>query len=449
MLKKNLKLTLFLFFLLLGFYYFEFYFKRPKTLSDQLIKNSDQITEIKVASNEYVFDGEWKLKGSLLKLDQKKVKFLIKKLSELVILSKFASEKSEEYFSKLNKTLEIKYKDGLTQSFTFGDFSPFSKAFYLKSSQKTKEILMISDQSYFSGTYQNELDLSFQKHEVWRQFFNSHLEVLLDKSLSEQMNLKLPEYETISFENHTNRAFKINLKEQTMTVPPYKGLNQINFIQKVKKELAGMIIKKPVLTKKIILSEKRSDIIFKGDDNEYKLSYYVSLNNQFGHFVKDNQTSLVFEIDGNKLGLFKLNAQSFWDKRIPYNIDLTKLESFQFQVEDQRGTFDFKVNDIDKFEVSSDDDKIAFISTAHMNFLFHLVFNLSTFEQAEYVLQGKETKSFPLKVRLFETSLAIKIERDFIIVYDETRELVFYFSYLKDQIEIDFFDSLFQLKGEK
>lgn len=448
--QKNIVLTI-IFFILLGIaYYTEEVYKKniyvERQLKSQLIKNIDSLQVVKTPNYQLSKNlDSWIMNDYNWKTNKVRIDELVNILNELHVSSELKVKDDEEYFAQTKLSFELQL-DETQETFTIGNVSHVSGAFYLKRSSRPGVVFICYDESIYKAPYTNQLDLDLKKYMRLISFLKTAPNIFLESNIFFATGMN--QIHRISIDNIRNRKFELDLEKQKMTpIPPKnigtKSLN-LELLTLIKRISVKRVITKPAK----LLSNLRSTIEVKGNrELTYKL--YAAYGEQFGYFLKVSDSTEITELKLEKKSLFFSNQQIFWNKKIDFkHINFSTTDSFKFTVrKDNQKHIEFEVKDIKKFEVSTNHSDVSNISDIHFNVLFNLLFNLADFKEAKYIVDGYSQKHvYDLEVKLFDKVMLIKILPQKILVFDETNKQAFFFEYDKTQLPAGFFKQIFTVK---
>lgn len=445
--KKNLGLFIILSLLISIAYFSEEVVKKDKLNKSKTSKQvfgTGSISEIKTQKiHLYLIDGIWKEKSVSWKLDQELVEEMLKVFSGLSRSSKIKNDKKLDYFVENKTTLEIKSEKGW-EKFIIGDVSRVTGGFFVKSDLYEDDILVCYDKSFLDQVYSSELDLDLKKYIRLRGILNLDKDKFIEKDILSYFDIT--KIEKVLIDNKRNRWFKLDLLENNIHPKKPDQIKLKNLTNVLMDSIKKVKIKKVLDSKRNVLTNLSSEIMIEGNKSVV-MKVFSGLNERYGKFLKvENQ---IFELSLKDNNLFFLNLQDFWNKRIEYSVEYHKLKEISFSLGfDASKYYKFKIPDLKKFKVKSNDNRVSFVSDVHMNFLFNLILNLTEFKQAKYVEVYKPSKvlSQYLYIQLFEKTLGVKIKEDLIEVVDFNSNLKFLYKYNTQQIKTDFLDKIFTVK---
>lgn len=250
-------------------------------------------------------------------------------------------------------------------------------------------------------------------------------------------------------DNKSNRWFEVNLLEDRTTPEIIKGLaykptyKEMNILwNKVK-------VKKIVPKAKNILSEQLSKVELYTKKNKYELTLFGKFNEETGYFVTLSGQDKVFFIEEGSKDFFFSNVQDFWEKKIDYQVDFTKVKSFTFKLGTKKKQYGFKVENIEKFKVETDDNRVVRVKEYNINLLFNLVLNLVEFKEAKYVtsqLTRPSASDVTLYMHLFGKELFIIFKQNSITVQDLSGNVEYFYPHKISSINVKGQGDFFTLK---
>ncbi len=408
-----------------------------------VFKNLDNLTKIEFnyGTLEKLNENEWKLQEVNWKISQFKVEQLLDVLENLVIVREVKNNK--ENFFKNSFKLRLNFNEQLRKDIIFGDISSITGNFYLKDNMRNKTYL-VQDLSSYKKAYATELDLKYRKYERIK-FYLSFPESIMDLRIIGP-NL-LERTQSIAVKSTRNRNFEIDLVKNEINPHPLEKVEIKNLRKEIDLAFSNAMALKWHREDKIVLTDKRSELIFKTVDEKIKTyTLFLGLNNRYGYYIKDHENQLVFELDKiNAMGFF-MNSQDFLNKAINYKTDFTNIDILKFSIIKEQKEFEFFVDNLEKFEVKTKNPNINFISKTHMNFLFNLILNLADFRQAKYILEQSKLDNPDLEINILDKTLKIKIESNEILVLDVKEGLLFHYAYNFNQVKPGFFRDLFNVE---
>ncbi len=453
MLKKNIILTCIFFFLLGGVYLKEeilFVEKQRVSSLERSVIKIQNIKRIKTKYGELAFDKKWKYTHGALVVSKFKVDQFIKILKDWKIQDSIFVEDSREYFNENEIKVIIDGEKGKRLAFFVGNFSPLSNIFYLREEKNSKKVYLVKDESVYDSLYQSTDELPFKKYKrnigVLKQFKT----VFSDTLLVNQLQLNLTSILKIEFKSEFQPWFDLDIQHKSISRPIPKPLVLASLEKQVEK-LFGRIQVLNILKDKINGLEEKGVITFYVSQGKKVIRYFqFKQKENILHFIAEDEKPFLFQVDFKKENPFDIHDQFFWDKRIAYDVDFNELKKINFDITLKGKSYKFIINDLDTFEVTSEDKRISFISATHMNFLFNLIFNLVDFEQASYVVPSRVLieKDSSIVIKIFEKVLIIKLKDQYIQVYDKKEDLSYYFKYNSKQIGLNFFSRIIQTRQE-
>ncbi|MBD67019.1 MAG: hypothetical protein CME62_17590 [Halobacteriovoraceae bacterium] len=360
-------------------------------------------------------------------------------------------KKSDEHFfqnTKLPFSLFVADKE---YKFLLGDISQVSGRFYLQNlNTPEREIYICYDNSRFDIAYKEEQDLNIKKYLRFRNILQGQEDLFIERSLFARHEIK--NIEKIVIDSKRNRSFIIDvLNNQTQPTAP-EGISYLPIAQKLLQISGEMRVKKVIKSDQVVLSHLSSTLTFYHDKKTTQLKLYKALNNQYGFYVKFDNADAVFELDENAARLFFYTPQDFWKKKILSQKTLSGLNQLEFKLRypgKDNQSYSFKVDDLKNFSVNAKSDKVSSIDNDKINLLFNILFNLTEFEQADYVL---ETKTPPqgecIDVEMLNNSYSVCLEGNKTLVYDSKHHLQHLFNYSSKQIGVSTWQGIFTLSSK-
>lgn len=402
-----------------------------KTTGEKVFNvNANNVIEFTFKNTKLLKDKKGWIIGELNYLaDITKINFIIKTLEAVSVVKKLEDHaKPEEFFEYQDHAFRIKTYDKEIR-FRLGDISPVTGYFYLEKFQNgKKQLYLVKDTNAYDGIYKDDVEAEFRKYLAFKNIITMEPMELISKSLVPM--LKVEEVQKVTIDNKANRWFEINFQKNITSPLIYSSLEYHNLQMAFAKLWSMVTVEKFVEKKKNVLSQVLATIELSKTNNTYKIVLYGKFNDVTGLFATvEGENDLVYILNEKSKDLFFANVQTFWKKKINYGINLTQLSGFKFELGSQKQRYAFKVDDIENFEVKSDDPQVKSVKTANMNMLFNLILNLVEFKEAKYVTDNlsKGLKGTHFKMWIFEKELNIIFSQNSITVQNLTDKLEYFY----------------------
>ncbi len=419
-------------------------------MSKKLVKNVEKITAIKTSYQHFIKENSvWKTDQLDWPVNQQLMKDYLKIIAGIQISGVVQEKNISDFITDDKKFIELSIA-GKRHKYFLGNVSSVTGAFYVRKEGDPGKIYVCYDDSFLDYVYKTELELNLAKYLRLQNLFEAKQDLFWDGQFYE--NFKLREADKIIIDNKRNRWYSLNLSQNTTTPAAPSALRYLNIKLVLQNSLNNLKIKRIVSGGKNILTNLGSTIkIFhKQQDKPYlTLKMYRGLNNKFGTYLKSSKHDYIFVLENQNKSPFYFNQQDFWNKRIQYQVNFQQIKNFTFKLgHTGKKRYDFKVDDIETFEVLPKSKEVNFVSKVHINFLFNLLLNLVDFKQASYIeeVEKLDIKRFQLVVELFQKELWVNIGKRFIDVYDTNTKILFHYEYNSQQITPDFFNKIFTVK---
>lgn len=389
--------------------------------------------------------GRWELTSTDWPVSQNTVEDYLKVLGQVKVFNEMPIQDDHHW----ENPVRIKYKQGGRQfELELLGVSRVTGSMYFSHSNYPGKVLIGQFIGRTKDIYISDVDKNIKNYLYIKKLFRSEKEKFLELNfLKKMIKDKLLK---IKVDNTRNRWFEVDFgKKQTLPIP-YLGV-QLKNLKKVIENLGTF--KKVIKVHRegaMVLSDKRSEMTFYTSTETIVASLFLSLNGRYGNFFKVSGMKEVLEVELFDKNLPFSHVQMFWNKTFDYKVDFTKMKRFDFKLTTPKHKeIAFYIDDLEKFEVKSENPLIAHIDKTRMNFLFNLVFNLTDFKQAKYIRPAfNGPHMYQLKIELFNKKLGISIMKDQVMVDDLSTELQFVFDLKTQQVQSGFFEKIFTVKSK-
>lgn len=417
----------------------------------ELIFNVDSKNLVELTlKNAKVFNknGRWTIGELNYPADERKINYIMSTLKGISSISKIIDNKNtEEFFIHQNHSFRVKtYKGEI--GFRLGDISPVTGYFYIEKFENgKKDLFLAKDLNPYDGIYKNDLEADFRKYLAFKNIITMGAMELISQELIP--GLKVVDIVKLVVDNKANRWFEVNFLEEVTNPKAYEGLRYKPAYKKMNQLWGNVKVKKVVPLSNNILSEQLSKVELHTKDSKYELVLYGEFNGANGYYATVKGQDKVFVIDEASKDFFFANVQDFWEKTVDYKTDFSKIKKFSFTLGSKSQQYKFKVEDIEKFEVSIDDNRLKGVRAYNINLLFNLVLNLVEFKEAKYVSQAFtriEKEDVALYMSLFNKKLVIIFKENSITVRDLSDKVEYFYPHKISSINVKGLGDFFTLK---
>lgn len=450
--RKNLGLVLLLAALLGITYYTEEVSKAKNNIelgdTHKVFKTLSKFIEIKLPKVTAAFDKE--KKWQILNLDYPGSKeaidsviLILKGLSHNTVIN---VTDDSEYFQEGRIHFSIR-TDKNTFKLTLGDVSSVTGSFYFKVNDT---LYSGQDQSHFSDTYTNDLDLKIKRYLRLKKLLDLKPEDIIEKSLFRHVNLKSINFAKI--DNKRNRWFQLDFANKKTVPLPYKKVKKKDLKKYFSFYLKQVFIKKIITGNKNVFTNLVSVVDFGGPQISTNIKLFAGLNGNYGKFLRVSGDDRVYEIEDKGSGIFYGNVQDYWWKTFPIDIDFKNIDRFQYEISLNHNDYKkFLITDIQKFKIEILSKDVLSVNQNMMNFVFNLLLNLVDFKESSFITPvniGEELaiSKESISVKLFGGIYNIHIKKGEIIVLDITNSLKHTFKYNTGQFKADTLQRIFTVK---
>jgi hypothetical protein len=351
-----------------------------------------------------------------------------------------------EYF-QTNKISFSLNTDKKTYTIILGDVSPVTGNFYFK---VNGVLYSGQDQSHFSDTYTNDLDLKLKRYLRLKKLLDLKPEDLIEKSLFRYFNLQFTKFAKI--DNKRNRWFQLDFVSRGTVPAPYKKVKTKELKKYFSFYLKQVSIKKIITGNKNVFTNLVSEVDFGGPKSNTSMKLFAGLNGEYGKFLRISGDDRIYEIEDRGSEIFYGNVQDYWWKKFPINVDFKNIESFQYEISlDHEKYKKFSITDIQKFKINTISKDVLSVNQNMMNFVFNLLLNLVDFKESTFIssINPKDEIKIAkesISVKLFGSLYNIHIRTGEIQVLDMTNGLKHIFKYNTGQFKADTLQRIFTVK---
>jgi hypothetical protein len=451
--KKNLLLSLILSLLITFAYFSEEVLKGERKelqkSTSRLINTSFPITEIKTKQYHFVkSNGIWKEPTVAWGIDQEVLNEVVNIFQQIGKFSTIKKTGNGEYFSENTTQFDL-LVNGNWKRYVLGNVSKITGSFYVKDLDQEETVNICTDDSLLQVIHKTPVDLNLKKYLRLKNIINSKVNKFFDHNIFTGLNINLDKLKTVTIDNKTNRWFNLDIQEKVTNPTAPINIRYRNFFNRMIESIEKIKIIKIIGQGQNVLTNPRGTIKFDGE-KESSLKLYSGLNGKYGQYLKVKGRNDIIEMKLEDSSLFFLNIQDFWIKKIKYEVDFKSLKNFDFQMSTNGNRYyQFRVNDLETFKVTTLDKKVSFISNTHINFLFNLLLNLADFKEAHHIEvihpseKANKGEKIDLHIKLFKKHFSVGIEEDFITVRDYNSMVLYKFKYNQTQVDPSFFDKIF------
>lgn len=420
--------------------------KTAKLQSQKIISfNINEVNSITLPNTTLIKKNElWVVE----QLDFRASNVYVKKLLEIIdsihkLDTVNIKDRSEsDFFNFQNHLIVIKTSDQ-TFHFRLGDVSELTGNFYFQElNSPQKKVYIAKDTSLFEGMYKTELELFLNQYIRLKNYILSPPKSYLEKRVFfEILNEKISK---IKINNRWNRWFELDVVNNTSIPKVRPGIGYLNFERKIKEALE--LVKFKDVFESGDLGEQTSKIEILIDKNKITATLFNSLDGRAGNFLKVQGHEWIYQLEANSEIIFFQNVQKFWDKKINFKTNLAILDRLDFVIDEK---FKFFVDDLNKFEFNYDKKTISSINIANMNFLFHLIFGLEEFNQAQMISdldKDIKEKKFSMKINILNKKLNIIFFEKDLIVQNLTDTYQLHYDYSFAKIKFNSINDFFALQ---
>lgn len=450
--KQNLILTAILA-ILISFAYFWEQKEGKKILSinstDELLFDFDKksIVELTLKKSKLIKDKDKWVIGELnYQVDTQKLNFILNTLEGISIVKRFESSvDTKEFFAYQDHAFRIKtYEKEI--GFRLGDISSVTGYFYLeKFDLGKKELFLVKDTNAYDGIYKDDVEAEFRKYLAFKNIITMEPMDLISRKLIP--DLSLATVNKVKVDNKANRWFEIDFEKQTTIPAIYPGLKYKQLMKVFSNAWQKVQVDKFIKKDKNILAEVVSTVLIHSENKETKVQIFGKFNEVSGLYAMIDDKDYVYVLNESSKSFFFSNVQNFWLKRIDYKVDFSKIKKFNFSIGDMNKFYQFKVDDVEAFEVVIDDSRVKMIKTQNMNMLFNLILNLVEFKEAKYVTQNltKKLKGTFIRLNIFQKKLKIVFSQNSITVQNLSDKLEYFYPHNISSIKINNLSDFFTL----
>ena len=406
--RRNLLLFGILVSLLVGTYFFQEVRVHNEyheaSIKDRLI--TEDVTHLKLPHVEATKVGISWWEGDIL-LSHNVFKQIERKLTEIKKIKKI--EGSWESFFPNPFIFEINHT-----KWTIGDLSLDKQAFYIA---KGDEIYLAVIEGESVQLTRNEEEIAGIKlNELVTLLSKSKKEILEDQLF--RFYPKLP-LDRVALDVDGSLPYELNLKENTTTPPPIKGVEVHNDLKgKFYSLLTQMNIKEEVPYNEKLKFSKLASIKFIDNSSEVEWGLWLKSKNSADAFIIDNKNKKAFLMVGGTLRAFFIQFQDYWDKKVIPPKDFKSFTRTNAVL--TSGSKTASVSIINR-EPMSFEVKGYKVETQKMEQLVQLIFNLGPQDQANRVsiLNSSERKQI-----LSEEHLRIEVMGQELLIWRKPQELI-------------------------
>lgn len=407
----------------------------------------DEVDRIELPNTNLVKNnGVWIVKEMNFLASNQNVNKLLKIIESIhqLDLVKLNGKSEKEFFKYQDYEFTISSKEN-TWKYRLGDVSELTGNFYVQDlNAKDRPIYIAKDTSLFEGMYKNELELYLNQYIRLKNYISAAPKVYMEPRVF--YDVLQNGISRIKINNRWNRWFEVDVTANK-TIPEIKSaLKYLNLKSEVTSKMNLIHFKE--LHKDSVLSEKVSDIEITSEGKKIVASLYVSLDGRAGNFLQIKGNKWIYELKEGAEKLFFQNVQQFWDKKIHYQKDLSKLKRIDFELSVADIFYKFYIDDIEKFEFKWDDAKVKSVNVQNLNFLFHILFGLENFNQALIVkdLEKNDKEIFAMKVKLLNKELTLRFYLKDIILENHSDNYQMHYDYSFSGLMLNSINDFFALK---
>ncbi len=393
-------------------------------------------------------NGKWSIGELNYPADHRKVNYIISTLKGISSISKITDhKKTEEFFIHQDHSFRVKtFKSEI--GFRLGDISPVTGYFYIEKFENgKKELFLAKDLNAYDGIYKSDLEADFRKYLAFKNIITMEPMELISQELIP--GLKIVDLVKLVVDSKTNRWFEVNFLDESTDPKIFEGLKYKPAYKAVNKLWTKVKVEKIVPISNNVLSEQLSKVELHTKETLYSLTLYGKFNGATGYYVTVKGQDKVYVIDEASKDFFFANVQDFWQKKIDYKTDFSKIKTFSFTLGNKSKQYKFKVEDIENFEVKVDDTRLKNVKTDNINLLFNLVLNLVEFKEAKYVGQGLSVinkDDVALYMSLFDKDLIIVFKENSITIQDLSDKVEYFYPHKISSINVKGQRDFFTLK---
>lgn len=452
--KKNLLLVSILSALILFAYLWEQKGIKKDVLTKEKVQkifdvDTKSLVELTIKNTKVInTNGAWIIGELNYPADINKINFIIKTLSGISSISRIDDKSdTEQFFVHQDHSFRVKNFEGEI-GFRLGDISPVTGYFYIEKFENgKKELFLAKDTNAYDGIYKDDLEAEFRKYLAFKNIITMKPMQLISQNLIP--SLKIVDVTKVEIDNKANRWFQVDFLQEKTKPSILKSLKYKNLYKVIGQLWNKVKVTKIVALGKNIVSEQMSKIIFTTKNTNFVITLFGKFNGATGYFAVLDGEDKVFVIDEGSKDFFFANVQKFWHKAIDYQTDFSKIKKFVFKLGDRKNKYQFKVEDIEKFEAKTDDPLLESVKSYNVNMLFNLVLNLVEFKEAKYVT-GELTKiqksDIVLTMTLFNKDLNIVFKANSITVQDLSANLEYFYPHKIASINVKGASDFFTLK---
>lgn len=452
--KKNLILTAILgFMLVFTYFYQEVGSKKAREALE--IKNRivnlplPKVDTIELKNTKLLrVNGSWIVGELDFPASEDKVNNLLNHILSIHQLKQLPADEDKQYFTTNDHEILFGAM-GKIWKYRLGDVSEFTGNFYFQdmNTQPPTTFLAI-DTSEYAGLYKTELELLLNKYLNFKDLIVANPVYYADKNIFRSINFD--QLEKVKIDNQWNRWFELDLNRNVTTPQVMNGLEYLDLKAELKKLVSEVKIEKLMDRDEITLNTPICSVELSGQNGQkLELQVYGQAGKESGIYVTSSEfPNWIFKMGTASRDFFFSNVQKYWNKKLFFASDLKNVERLNFKIGDEKNMYSFYVEDVEDFEIESDDKRVGTINKANTNFLFHLLFSLTQFEQAYTVLEELppvENKLLSLRVNILDHDLEVVITSDKVYLVNKSDKVILEYLFPAGDYKIDSLEDFFAL----
>ncbi len=308
------------------------------------------------------------------------------------------------------------------EKYSLGNISPISGEFYL---QTPTERLICLHEGKTQKVYKDQKESYIYKYEMLKGMITADQAYFINRNIvDESFRTQLA---SVKIDNVRNRWFTLDFVRKAMH-PIAPSEIELKDLKKVFQGFLDQVQVHNIFTaeNENDLQKKQANLTF---NQKINWDLFYEFKNRQGLFIKKENDPFVYEISSGGQKVFFLNVQDFWKKKIFKNMaPFLTSKDIKLDIKVKNKSYQFILKDFKSFKVVNKSKSIQSLNQNYFNFLFNLIFNLSSFSEASYIDHNEIKESDKMiELNILGKTLFLTQTRNIIKIYWFEAGLSFYF----------------------